>query len=234
MQSNNQGGILIDGDPCYVSVSKILQSDPKRKTYYKSIGAKRKQDFKDGDAAVTGRHRGTSLHETFSQYITTGECDIAPIYLDYWQHLYDFIKPLKIVPSWAEVPLLPQHQHFTQGDTSCIWSKKGKWLGKPDLIARIEGCNAVVEIKTSNHPYSKSFDTRQFLRYSEFFSYAYAAMQCSAYKQCWEERTGESIDVGIVLNVMSDGLQMFVIEYPELKLRLKNFRALASEYHKSH
>ena len=71
MQSNPYA-ITIDGEQ-YPSVSKILQSDPKRKTYYKSVGARRKQAFKDGDAAATGRHRGDSLHAAFAQYITTGE-----------------------------------------------------------------------------------------------------------------------------------------------------------------
>ncbi len=65
MQSN-PFAITIDGEQ-YPSVSKILQSDPKRKTYFKSVGARRKQAFKDGDAAATGRHRGDSLHEAFAQ-----------------------------------------------------------------------------------------------------------------------------------------------------------------------
>ena len=232
MQSNPYA-ITIDGEQ-YPSVSKILQSNPKRKTYYKSVGARRKQAFKDGDAAAAGKHRGDSLHEAFAQYITTGECDVSPVYMEFWNHLYQFITPFNVKPVWAEAPLLTEHQHFTNNETSCIWSKKGKWLGKPDLIANFEGVNAVIEIKTSNHPYSKSFDRSQFLKYGEFYSYAYAAMQTAAYSQCWEECTGETIDAGIVLNVMRDGLQMFVVEHPEMQLRLKNFRKLAKDYHAAH
>ncbi len=233
MQSNTSGAILIDG-LAFPSVSKILVSDPKRKTFYKSRGAKRKQGSLDSDSVSTGRHRGESLHEAFAQFITTGECDVPEIYLPYWDNLYSFISPLNIQPVWAEKPLLPEHQHFTSGETSVIWSTKDKFLGKPDLIGNIEGVNAVVEIKTSRTPYSKSFDHRKFIAYGEFYSYAHSAMQVAAYTKAWTERTKQKIDVGIVINVMPDGLQFFTVEYPEMQLRLKNFRALAREYHKVH
>lgn len=56
---------------------------------------------------------------------------------------------------------------------------------------------------------------------------------------CWSdviinECTKQKIDVGIVINVMPDGLQFFTIKYLEMQLRLKNFRTLAREYHKVH
>ena len=88
MQSN-PFAITIDGKQ-YPSVSKILQSDPERKTYYKSVGARRKQAFKDGDAAATARRRGDSLHEAFAQYVTTGECDVSHVYMEFWNHLCQF------------------------------------------------------------------------------------------------------------------------------------------------
>ena len=123
MQSNNSGAILIDG-VSYPSVSKILASDPRRKKFYQSRAAQRKKQGLDSDSVKMGQHRGTSLHAAFSQYITTGECDVPDIYLDYWDQLYSFIHPLNIQPTWAEVPLREEHQHFTQGDTSVIWSKE--------------------------------------------------------------------------------------------------------------
>ena len=233
MQSNNSY-ITIDGRSDYASVSKILQSDPRRKTFYKSRGAKRKQGSLDSDTTATGRHRGTSLHACFAQYITTGECDIPEIYFDYWDQLYSFISTLKIDAYWVEQPTRDCYSHFTNGDTSCIWSTKYKYLGNPDFIGKIEGVNVVAEIKTSRTPYSKNFDHRKFINFSEFYNYSYAAMQCASYAAAWSERTGEKIDCGIVINVMPDALQFFTIEYPEMQLRLKNFRKLARDYHKSH
>lgn len=233
MQSKySSSAILIDG-AAYPSVTRILTSDPKRKTYYQSRGLHRKQTSFDGDGAATGRHRGTSLHEAFAEYMTTGHCDVPPIYYSYWEQLQSVISSLQVGPIlWAEAPMLPEHSHFTSGETSCIWSTKHKYLGKPDLIASLGGVPCVWEIKTSRSHYCRNYDRRNFGSYGSWFSYAHSAMQTSAYAAAWNERTGADIHTGVVINVMPDDAQLFIVERTEMNTRFNNFKKLAKAYHK--
>ena len=231
MESNNKGPILIDGS-AYPSVSKILSSDPKRKSFFKAKALKKKQTAFDSDSRTTGLHRGTSLHETFASYITTGDANIPPIYYRYWDQLFKLVSGIEIQPIWAEKPLLPEHSHFTNGDTSVIWSKKYKYLGTPDLIARVGGVLCVVEIKTSRDYYTKNYDRRNFATYSQWLPYYSAATQVSAYASAWNECTEDNIDTGLVINVTEDDSQLFVVEAPEMKTRFTAFKKLVREYHK--
>ena len=231
MQSNPSGGILIDGS-AYPSVTKILTSDPKRKTFYKAQAVKRKKQAFDGVGRAVGMHRGTSLHETFANYITTGECDCAPIYYSYWQNLLDVVSRIDIDPIWAERPLLPEHSKFTDGETSVIWSKKHKFLGKPDLIGLFGGVPAVCEIKTSTDLFTKNYDRRNFATYSQWMPYSHSAMQVASYAAAWNERTGDNINTGIVINVTPETAQLFIIDAPEMQSRFTNFRKLCRDFHK--
>ena len=232
MQSTFSGGILIDGESL-PSVTQVLQSDPKRKVYYQSQAVKRKQTSYDADSSATGRHRGTTLHACFADYITTGQCDVPDIYLPYWNQLFGLVSRLDIDNIlWAEQPMHPRYSQFSSGDVSCIWSKKHKYMGKPDLIASIGGVPAVWEIKSSRSHYCTKYDRKQFRSYGSWFSYAHSAMQVPAYASAWNEHTDSNITTGIVLNVMPDDIQLFVIEQPEMKTRFTNFRKLLREYHK--
>ena len=233
MQSNISGGILIDGC-AYPSVTKILTSDPKRKSYYKSRAVQNKQKRIDGDGRAVGMHRGISLHETFANFITTGEADCAPIYYSYWTNLLDVVSQIDIEPIWAERPLLPEHSKFTDGATAVIWSTKHKFLGKPDLIGSFGGVPAVCEIKTSTQLFTKNYNHKQFTTYSEWMPYAHSAMQVASYASAWNERTGDNINTGLVINVTPETAQLFIIEAPEMESRFKNFKKLARDFHKAH
>ena len=232
MQSTLSGGILIDGMRL-ASVTSVLQHDPRRKTFYKSQAVKKKQTNFDGDTAATGQHRGTTLHACFADYITTGSCDVPEIYLPYWEQLYGLVSRLDITDIlWAEKPMSDKYSQFSCGDVHCIWSNKHKYMGKPDLIASVGGVPAVWEIKTSRSHYCTRYDNRQFRSYGSWFSYAHAAMQVSAYSHAFNEQTNADINTGIVINVMPDDVQLFVIEGPELKSRFTNFRKLLKEFYK--
>ena len=207
MYTSNSSAILVDG-LALPSVTKILSTDPKRKSYFKSRGLKRKTDHIDGVSPAVGRHRGTALHEAFSDFITTGECDIPPIYLPHWEQLQSLVSGLSIGPVlWAERPILEKYSHFQQGETSIIYSKKHKYLGKPDLVAHLGGCLCVFEIKTSNDLMTKNYNYKQFATYSQYLPFAHAAAQVASYSHAWTECTGERVDAGIVLNITSDSSQ---------------------------
>ena len=231
MQSTFSGGILIDGLHL-PSVTKVLQHDPKRKLFYKSQAAKKKQTNYDADSSATGQHRGTTLHACFADYITTGSCDVPEIYLPYWDQLYGLVSRLDITNIlWAERPLSDKYSQFSCGDVHCIWSNKHKFMGKPDLIASVGGVPAVWEIKTSRSPYCTRYDNRKFRSYGNWFNYAHAAMQVSAYTHAFNEHTDLGIETGIVINVMPNDVQLFIVEKPELKTRYANFRKLLKAYY---
>ena len=232
MQSNNHGPILVDGE-CYPSVSKILASDPKKKSFYKSRGLKKRTRSPGSSETVeAGRIRGRSLHECFSDYITTGEADVPPLYYEHWAQLHELISSFDITDlQWAERPLAPEHSKFQQGDTAVIYSKKSKYLGKPDLIASLGGVPCIWEIKTSNDLYSKNYDYTKFISYSSFLPYCHAALQVGAYRKAWAECTGQQIDTGIIINVTKNDSQLFIVERPELLSRQKSFTKLAKDYH---
>lgn len=233
MYSHSHSAILVDGI-ALPSVTKILSTDPKKKSYYKSRGLKRKTEHIDGVSPSVGRHRGVSLHAAFSDFITTGEADVPPIYYSHWEQLQSLVNHLELGPIiWAERPLLEEHSRFQQGDTSAIYSKKYKYLGKPDLIAGLGGCNCVFEIKTSEDLMTKNFNYKQFQTYSQYLPYAHAGAQVASYAHAWTECTGQTIDAGVVINVTSTASQLFILEKPELDTRFKNFKTLARAYHKA-
>ncbi len=229
MSQLNKAPTLVDG-VAYPSVSTILASDPKRKTFFKSRGARGVQP--NDDSRRTSTQRGITLHKCFNDYLLTGEADIPPIYLDYWRQLQEAIGCMTIKPIWAEGPILPKHQHFRNGNKSLIWSKRHRYLGCPDLIGNFEGVDAVCEIKTSKSPYTKNYDRNDFRSYGSWFSYYSSALQVASYSGAWAEATGNRINTGLVINVMPDSYQLFIIEGPEMKSRLTKFRSLAKDYHK--
>ena len=231
MVNSLQGSVGFYVDGCrYNSVSNILSFDPKRKTSKKARGISHSN--RSGDSAAAGRCRGTSIHKSFNQYLTTGEADVAPIHYPYWEQLMNVVSPLQIVPTWAEGPLLEKHSHFRSQSKSAIWSEKLQFIGCPDMIGTVGGVPAVVEIKTSTSLYTKNYNHKDFRTYKDWYPYWYAATQTAAYGIAWQECTKEKITTGIVINVTPTASQLFIIELPEYKKRQSDFRSLARSYNK--
>ena len=233
MYSHNSSAVLVDG-VALPSVTKILASDPKKVSYYKSLGLKRKTTNYDGAGIAVGRHRGISLHSSFNQYLLHGDADIAPCYYKHWDNLYNLVKDWDFTPVWSEAPLLEEHSQFKQGDVSIIYSKKYSYLGNPDFIGGLGGVPIIAELKTGSDVMTKNYDSRRFQTYSQWMPYYSAATQVSSYAQAWKECTKQDITTGVVINVTENDAQFFVVDQPEMSSRFKSFRKLARNYHNAH
>jgi hypothetical protein len=215
------------------SVTTILSSDDKHIARRKSAGiGKSKANL---NKANDGRVRGLSIHQSVNQYLLTGEADVDPKYLPYWNGLYEQLQHLDLHKIYfAERPQLPELSHLANGDYACVWSDKYKFAGIPDLVANVGGVNCVIDFKTSTNLFTKYYDRRNFREYHQWHSYANSAAQVAAYGQAFQEQTGIKIDAGIVINTTPDTSQLFVIDGDEMKSRFKKFITLTNKFHKHH
>ena len=215
------------------SVTTILSSDDKHIARRKSAGIdKSKANI---NKATDGRQRGISIHQSINRYLLTGEADIDPQYLPFWDGAYKQLQLLDIHQIYfAERPQLPELNHLANGDYACVWSDRYKFAGIPDLVANISGVNCTVEFKTSSNLFTKFYDRRKFREYHQWHSYSLAAAQVSAYGQAFTEQTGIKIDAGIVINTTQNDSQLFIVDGDEMKSRFKKFVTLTNKYNKHH
>ena len=163
------------------SVTTILSSDDKHVARRKSAGiGKSKANI---NKSSDGRERGLSIHQSINRYLLTGEADIDPQYLPFWDGMYKQLQHLDLHQIYfAERPQLPELSHLANGDYSCVWSDRYKFAGIPDLVANVSGVNCVVEFKTSSQSVYKKLRSAQVQRVSPV---AFVCPSCNSSVSLW-------------------------------------------------
>lgn len=226
LQQNNQR-YCCDGT-ILPSVSTILKSDPKHKTFKKSLGAAGAEQSR---RSLFAKERGLEVHAAARRFIRTGEVDLAEKYFPYWTNIQkslSLLEPGKIW--WADGPADDSLQHLQQGEHSAVWDKQHKYVGCPDLVADCGGVRILAEVKTSDTLFDSTYKM-DFKSYGSFFRFHQASMQVACYISAFEKTTGITIDAGVIVVGTRDESQLFILEKPELQKALKKFLKLAKDFH---
>lgn len=128
--------------------------------------------------------RGTKIHTWCECYIKQIGFGIAPHDHEAGQMFFNMCPELN---KFEEVHALEQR----------LWSDSLQVAGSVDCIAKVDGKMTIVDFKTSTNPKTADMIPGYF-------------MQCSAYAQCWWERTGIAINkIRIIMTTQDDGVLIF-------------------------
>jgi hypothetical protein len=225
------GKFAVDGLP-YTSVSSIIKTDTKiiqgKKSRAESSNPKKRTK------QLSATARGTAVHGAVRKFLRTGECDLDPVYYDYFAGIQDCLSRLDLDPYWIEGPVLERYQHLQQGASAAVWCDKYRYLGIPDFIGSIGGVPCVIEFKTSDTLYRDNYNYKMFRQYAEWVKHHQAGMQVAAYANAWNQTTGDDIHTGVIINSTPEECQLFIIERDVMKKKLAAFHKLCREYRKIH
>ena len=212
------------------SVSTILKSDSKYKTYRQSLGASSAFNTRKD---IQARQRGVEVHSAARKFLRTGEVDLPEQYFPYWNNIYKslaLLEPRDVL--WADGPNVEKLQHLQQGEHSAVWNSKYKYCGCPDFVAKCNGVSVLGEFKTSDTLFDSTYKMN-FHEYGSFFKYHQASMQLAGYVKAFEQTTGIRIDAGVIIVGTPSDSQLFILEKPQLKKALTKFHKLARDFHKA-
>ncbi len=231
MKTEYRSGYVCDGVPI-TAVTSILKSDSRHKSGKKSSALSNQGKVSARNMFAT--NRGLAVHRAVNTFLSTGEVDLEEKYFPYFNNIYEQLQHLNITDIlWNEGPVAPQLQHLQQGEHACVWDKKRKYGGCPDVVGSISGLRCLLEWKTAGELFQDSYRYKDFKNYSNYLKYTHAAQQVAAYKNCFEKTTGIDIDLCIIVVATRDDSQLFYVENDVLPKHLKDFHKLNSAYQKS-
>ncbi len=223
---NCLSGYSIDG-LTYPSISKVLASNPQRKSAIKSSALHGRRL-----SSAEAKRRGSAVHEALRNFIKTGECDLESRYLCYWYQLQELLNLLEPQVLWSDGPLDPSLSYLEQDNHSCVWSSKLRVQGCPDLFGTVGGVKVVGELKTGTVPFINHYPFKQFHEYWPYYKFNTAAMQLAGYSICLEETIGFKPEAGLIMNVMPEANQLFILEADELAKYKAKFKKLTKSFFK--
>ena len=145
--------------------------------------------------ARTAANRGTKVHQMCEDYLNNMQRDFP----DKWgEHKKKNFLPWCMFSQLKDQVLLNVNNIYAQ--EAGLYSDKYKVAGRVDCIAEYNGVLSIIDFKTSTKERSDEWNENYYI-------------QCSAYAEMYEERTGTEIDQIVILCVTEDGtVQEFVKE----------------------
>jgi len=175
----------------YPSITTILQVRNKSglTEWRKRVGEKT-ANYIAGKAAA----RGTKVHHMCEDYLNNMSTDFPE---EWKKHEKNFL-PLCLFNQLKNQVL--QKIDNIHAQEAGLYSDKYKVAGRVDCIAEYNGVLSIIDFKTSTKERSDAWNENYYI-------------QCSAYAEMYEERTGTEIDQIVILCVTEDGtVQEFVKE----------------------
>ena len=144
--------------------------------------------------ARTAAARGTKVHHMCEDYLNNVHLD----WPEKWDKHKKHFLPYALFKVFREQALC--HIDHIYAQEAGLYSDKYKVAGRVDCIAEYNGVLSIIDFKTSTKERNDDWNENYYI-------------QCSAYAEMYEERTGTEIEQIVILCVTEDGtVQEFVKE----------------------